>query len=511
MKKSVQLVALAALVTLSGAPVSCTQPGRAEANPSDIHVIVVMPFTGSFRTRSESHRAAIQLAFRDLEEAGGILDGRNLRVWEIDSANDADESEARVRELIQTTLLRPGQTSFGPDTHMVAGIISTTTAAYTGSLRVALELEIPHFEMSSGSHFNEFIPGWDPNAEQAVRDAYLDNTTAFAFATRALCQSEAVMTADFIASRPEWRRVVLMRGTKTHDAIHTSIIRRRLAEHADPTSPNYPYDTPEEAWTGEIVAVDAAYNGNSDGDLVMEYGDNWSEHIRNVATQMGQVDVFFFHLNGDSNNFDFLGQAALLNEEEGVDIPEMVTCAMAEKASLLDPINPGIADWLSRDNPAGEIDAYPRRLWFVGRRPPSDAALSERRAQFATDYESFVGFRPDRWGGGGYDAAIMLGLALASGNRTNTIPRGQELRQRIIDVATADPSGTEIIADYGSLRFALEAAKAGQAINYEGLAGSLEFRQDRTVPGEYMVDYVYLTDEGNHAFETLATPSPRRL
>lgn len=483
---------------------SCAGPSQAEANPSDIHVIVVMPFTGSFRTRSESHRAAIQLAFRDLEEAGGILDGRNIRVWEVDSANNAETCEARVRELIQTTLLRPGQTTVAPDTHMVAGIISTTTAAYTGALRVASRLGIPHFEMSSGSHYNEFLDTMDPE---------VDNS--YAFATRAICEAEAVMTADFIASQgTRWRRIVLMRGSKTHDHTHTDIIRDRLAVHEDPTHPDYPYATPEEAWTGEIVMVDPMYGGDEHGVLGMEYGDNWGEHIRNVATQMGQVDAFFFHLNGDSNNFAFLGQAALLNEQDGVEVPEMVTCAMAEKSSLLDPINPGIADWLSLDNPSGDEQA--RRLWFVGRRPPTtDPAVTERRSQFANDYEAFAGFRPDRWGGGGYDAAILLGLALAYGNSTNTIAQGDELRQRIFDVATVTPDEpSEITVSYGAenLSFALIAAKAGQAINYEGLAGTLEFNpDDGTVPGEYMVDYVYLNDEGRHAFSTLTSPAPRQL
>ena len=105
-----------------------------------------------------------------------------------------------------------------------------------------------------------------------------------------------------------------------------------------------------------------------------------------------------------------------------------------------------------------------------------------------------------------------MGLSLAYGNATDTIAQGYDLRQRILDVAMVDPAGgAEVEADYTNLRFALEAAKAQQAINYEGLAGSLEFRQDRMVPSEYMVDYIYLKDDGRHAFQTLTSPAPRQL
>lgn len=466
MKQYSKVIALATLGLSVG---SCGEIEGPTADPNDIHVIVVMPFTGSFRSRSEVHRTAIQMAFRDLTEAHAVgdhgeteselLPGRSIRAWEIDATRDADECERRVRELIDERLTdadgRP----------MVAAIMSTTTAAFTGSLRVALDLRIPHFELSSGSHYDEFIL-----REDFPDPADYAQHTSFSFASRPLCMQEAVMTADFIASRPEWQRIALARGTRVHDQMHTRVIRERLAVLADPDDPDNPMrDAP---WRGEIVNAE---------DHVMEYGSNWSEHL-DAITGM-DVDAFFFHLNGDDNNFDFLEQARLAEVE-----PAIVTCNMAEKSELLDPINPGIGDWL-----AG-------RLWFVGRRPRG----SDLVAQWREAYTQFSGLSGDRWTPGAYDAAMILGLALLA---PGAAEGGEPLRDAILQVASG---GTPV--DYGNIRLAAELARAGMDIDYQGVSGSMDFREDHTIPGEFMVDRVNWDAAANQgSYSTLETPAPRQL
>lgn len=445
---------------LSVFSLSCESSGPV-ADPEDVHVVVVMPFTGSFRTRAERDRTAIQMAFRDLEAAGGVLPGRRIRAWEVDATDNVAECERRIRALIRDTLTHP--TTGEP---MVSAFISSTTLAFEGTLPVAVELHVPHIEISTGSHWDEYVlpssyPELDANGFRELVSPIR--------ATRPLCRAEAIMAADFMASRPEWRRVFLMRGTHTHDRLHTDVMRERFAQLADPDDPENPMrDSP---WTGEIV------NG---ADYVMEYGSDWSEHLR--AAQASGADVMSYHLNGDSNNFDFLEQASLLDFS-----PNIVTCNMSEKPELLDPINPGIGDWL-----AG-------KLYFVGRRPVS-SGLADR---FRTDFEAYAGFAPDLWANSGYDAAMVIGLAIAAAGTTDP---------RAVNDAVPDVASGEMVVEYGQVSLALELLRAGRTVDYRGPSGPVDFREDGSSLGEFMVKETRW-DPANRSgsFVTLAEPAPRQL
>lgn len=452
---------------------SCERGGRPVADPSELHVLLVMPYTGSFRSRSEQHRAAVQMAFRDLEEGGALVPGRRLRAWEVDATDNATECEERVRALIAESLTDPAT-----GRPMVSAIISSTTAAFQGSLPVALELRVPHVEISSGSHFDEFSGVRRSDHPEMTDEAYAEHVSV-AFSTRPVCMQEAVMTADFIASRPDWQRVVIMRGDKRHDAMHAEVIRERLALLADPANPANPRR--EQPWSGTVLDADPEGSGT---DLVMDYASDWGAHLR--AVEALDPDVVFYHLNGDVTNFSFLDQASI--EEFSAPI---VTCNMSEKEELLDPVNPGIVDWL-----AG-------RLWFVGRRPVDGDALTE----FKADYRSFTGFAADSWAVSGYDAAVLIGLGIVGAYQQT----GDTEPTAIRDAMEAATSSGERVG-YGEIGRALELLRAGDDVDYDGPSGTLDLRPDRSVPGEYMVDEVtFDTGTGEGDFETLLDPMPRVL
>lgn len=452
---------------------SCARTAEPTADPDDLHLIIVMPYTGSFRTRSEQHRTAIQMAFRDLEQSGELVPGRRLRAWEVDATNDPAECERRVRALIADTLT--DETTGRP---MVTAIISSTTSAFQGSLPVALELEVPHVEISSGSHFDEFVGTRRSDHPEMTDEAFAEHVS-YAFSTRPVCMQEAVMAADFIAARPEWGRVVLMRGDKTHDRMHADVIRARLALLASRDDPANPMrDAP---WAGTVVDADAAGEGT---DYVMEYGSDWSAHLS--AALALHPDVVFYHLNGDSTNFDFLEQARLADFAAPI-----VTCNMSEKRELLDPINPGIVDWI-----AG-------RLWFVGRR----AIRTDAYDAFSADYRTFAGFDADSWSASGYDAGMLIGLGIVGAHQGTGGVTGAAVR----DAMTAASSGGDRVT-YRETARALALVRAGTDIDYDGPSGTLDIRDDRTVPGEYMVDGVsYDPGLGQGDFPTLLEPAPRVL
>lgn len=450
---------LVALLVGVLALLSCDEAGPV-ADPSDVHIVVVMPFTGSFRTRAERDRTAIQMAFRDLEAAGGVLAGRRLRAWEVDATDNVAECERRIRGLIQSTLTDP--TTGRP---MVSAFISSTTLAFEGTLPVAVDLGVPHIEISTGSHWDEYVL---PSSYPELDAEGFRRLVSPIRATRPLCRAEAVMAADFMAARA-WGRIFLMRGTHTHDRLHTDVMRERLALLADPDDPENPMrDAP---WTGEIV---------NETDYVMEYGSDWSVHLR--AAQESGADVMSYHLNGDSNNFDFLEQASLLDFA-----PDIVTCNMSEKPELLDPINPGIGDWL-----AG-------KLYFVGRRP----VASDLADRFRADFESFAGFAPDLWANSGYDAAMVIGLAIASAGSSDPTA---------VNEAVPSVASGEMPVEYGQTSLALELIRAGRTVDYRGPSGPIDFREDGSSLGEFMVKETRWDPAARSgSFVTLTDPAPRQL
>ncbi len=482
--------AFAVVVALASPLVLAACGGTAEdvADPNDIHIVAVLPLTGSYATRGEKHLAAIQMAFERAEDQGDLIPGRRLRVWVVDGGGKKSDVKKRVADLVKQRLTVDGRA-------LVAAFISSTGPAHEASLPLALELRVPHFEVASGAKEDEFIKREDyPElSDEAYRDM-----RSFAFSGRALCDKLARKGADFIAARSNnredpWRRVVIMRGDKEHDRMHARVVRRRLQELAD-----------TEGWGGTIV---------NENDYVMTYPDfsgdgetmedprPWREHLTRVK-EMYSPDVIFFHLRGDKHNLDFFKDWKRVGSQLGS--TKIVTCNMAQKPSLLDPVNPGVIDFLGG------------KLWFAGRGPLKGSQGNPNWDRFKDQYKAYVPeLSPDTWTAGVYDAAMLLALAFAKAGSTD----GAAVRDAIVEISKG---GTEV--DFDEVDRAFRLVRSGQDVDYQGASGPMDFMQPTVgmssgysdygwiVHGVYRVDEVRWNDtEGVGSYVTLDEPAPEIL
>jgi ABC-type branched-subunit amino acid transport system substrate-binding protein len=431
----------AALLASSGCIETAEVPSRDDA----ITLLVVLPFTGTFAQRGESQKAAVQMAVQDLERGGELIPGRRVVLELVDSTSDKATAEARTRAAVDRLRGPGGALS-------VAAILSSSTVAHEVSLPVALDNGIPHFEISAGSPDDEFIDPID-HPEGAIE---------YAFSIRALCSEEAIMTADYIASRPDWRSIVLARGTKAHDLTHTRLIRERLGEIE---------------WAGEL----------DEEDLVMPYPDEdghrpWRDHFEALAQGPDRPDAVFFHINGDANNL------AVFEDLEAISfgVP-FVTCGMSQGIpNLLNRVDPGVVDYL-----AG-------RVTFVTRGPEGSDELST----FKADLEELSGRPADTWAAGAYDATVLVGLAIAQVGGID----GAALRDAIVLLSrSGDPY------HYGQVSEAIDRVRSGDDIDWQGASGSVDIRDDRTVPGKYRVDEILYDGGETGEYHTLDDPEPRVL
>lgn len=417
-RHSIATTVLAAILAVPGCEprVEIPPPG------ATYNIVAVLPMTGRFAAKGRDHREAIEMAVNDLEAAGGV--GKPIRILLVDAGEDSMRARTLLEEALET--LRDGT-----GTLHLAAIVSSTTAALKGSAPLALELGIPHLEVSSGSGLDEvpLADGVDPT---------------LALATRPLCMPEPELTAEFLAGQAnapvdaeQWQDLVIVRGTDEHDEMHANHVRMHLPMHG------WPGMVPDES---EILKID---------------GNDYETALAKIMAQ--DPDVLYYHLNGDQRNLDFL-EAARLAGYEG----KIVTCGMARNDILLDPVDPGIAGYL-----AG-------RLYFMMRGPIE----GDRLDAFRADFEVYTGRAIDTFAPSAYDAVMLVGLALAAtGGAT-----GPELRDGIRDVAR----GGEVV-EYGDAR-ALELARAGVDIDYQGASGTLEFgaatAMGSEVPGRFYVETI---------------------
>ena len=106
MKKRLSLVLVFALV-LSLALTGCGGGGGTtptpEPEPKDevIKVGSVMPVTGAIATFGISSVEAIELAFEEINAAGGVLDGKQLKLFNEDNQSKAEETATAFQKLIE--------------------------------------------------------------------------------------------------------------------------------------------------------------------------------------------------------------------------------------------------------------------------------------------------------------------------------------------------------------------------------------------------------------------------
>lgn len=413
---------------------SCQATATDESNL--IKVGVALPLSGTFADNGERHRAAIQMAFEDLEAAGNVK-GKLIRAVVIDCGDQMAIAQQRL------------DAALGPwdaPTQRVRAIISSTTACHEASAAYALQQKTPHLEVSSGSDEDEL-------SEYVVKaPAVLDSS--YDFQIRGLCRTEAKMTPSFLASRPDMRKIAVLRGGHPHDLTHTTTLRGELGNSTFTAE-------------GGILA--------NDNDIVVPNDGPYTEGIE--AAVALNPDTLYFHLNGDTRNLNFLAELKRLNYQG-----KIVTCGMIRKPIVLDTVSPGIIDYLGG------------KLFFMMRGPVGGPHLDAFKANYLTYY----GKDADTFAASAYDAAMLVGLSL----QAETGSDGASLRDAIIGVA----SGGETV-NYGEATKALDLIKQGADVNYDGASGTLDLHEDHSVPSKYYIDQVkYDATAKKGSFSSLPSP-----
>jgi hypothetical protein len=97
----------------------------------------------------------------------------------------------------------------------------------------------------------------------------------------------------------------------------------------------------------------------------------------------------------------------------------------------------------------------------------------------------------------------VLGLAIAAAGTTDP---------RAVNDAVPDVASGEMVVEYGQVSLALELLRAGRTVDYRGPSGPVDFREDGSSLGEFMVKETRWDPAARSgSFVTLAEPAPRQL
>ncbi len=445
------------------AAVGCGSADRADG----ANIIAVLPYSGAFASgKAEHHLNSITMALESLIEGGATEKmGVSYNVIPVNSGNGREF----VQEAVEGIIAERADAGLRP----ILGIISSTGGAHEGSARAAIEAGIPHFEVSSGAHDEEFLY-CSPFTDPATCTDYSEDQKKYMFSTRALCNPEAEVTADFIAEQFPDARVALFRGDKTHDRMHTNVIRARLQQNG---------------FQGTVLESGDAAN---DQDFMLSYEDDSFEDEIAAVVAEHQPDVIFWHLRGDANNLQFVRDLARFDNGAGWQ-GDSLTCGMARNSRFIDnDENGGISNYLAGLNADGS--ARQGAFYFVMRSPLPSAALDA----FRSDYTLKFGIEPDTFSPSAYDAGLLLGLGiLTAGPDAST--------EAIRDAIIAQSREGQVFGYSSSRRELVEAATSGVDLDLEGVSGPLDWRESRIVAGSYYVERV-VPVSGAFAYEELESP-----
>jgi len=439
-------------VTLSA---GLTFPACTESNDK-AEIVAVLPISGEFRLKGYTHKAAVQDAVVMLEEAG-IADqiGKNIALTLVDSGDNKEAVTQRLDELLAEK--------------DILGIISSAGAAHEGSVRPAMREKVVHFEVSSGSDDEEFLSG----DERAQYDM------SYAFMTRGLCHTEAILTVDFLMAEFPGKKVALVRGNQAHDIMHTDVIRAEIEAR------NAALDA---AGTPELKVEVINTKESEDGDYALSY------EVGNFQLELDQLmtdhapDVIFWHLRGDDTNLRFMKDTQAAGFEGA-----LVTCGMSRSAALL-----------SNETNGGYLSYFADRLHFIMRAPPKTEELTTYKTEFTERW-----YVPsDTYTPAAFDAMMLIDLGLAESGGAGS----DALRDAIVDVSR---QGTE--HRYTNLTAAVDDIGTGVDINYEGPSGPLDIRgcpampesgscadtEKHFVPAAYYVELMREGDGSNGSYEVL--------
>lgn len=426
-------VALGAACALG---IGCTDEAVPSVSNSN-NIIFVLPNTGSFAAKGAEHTKALELAFNRIVQAGG--ETRPLLIHTVDAGDKAETCqprlEAKIREL---------------GVNSIAGIITSTTGAQRCALPFVLDptsplqVKVPVIETSSGSDLLEIGPKDAAGARKRL-------DTQWAIATRPLCGPEPRFTADYVTNEitktPErFQRIALIRGSQAHDKGHITDFRKYMTA---------------KGFTGQLV-------GDSNGaELEVPNEGPFEPQIQAALAQ--NPTAIYYHLNGDTNNLEFLSAAKRVGFTGTI-----ITCGMARSTTLLDPLKAqNITSYL-----AGVEPALPGgRLHFMMRGPIRSPALDK----FKNDFRAFTRqSNVDAYSPATYDAAMLFGLALSIAGPNNP----EKTREIMLGLGSG---GKKFSHDDAAGMLA--ALRAGEDVDYDGAGGDLDFVPDdkngALVSGEY--------------------------
>lgn len=446
MRKTLGVCALAASTVLMS--VACNDESAGGA--AGAKVIVVLPLTGPFQARGESELKALTMAVQDLQGAK-VEDalGGPLALLPVDCGPGRDIAKEGVLAEIAGSV-KDGK-------HQIRGIISSTLACLEASLPLAIDYQIPHFEVAAGNLNDEVY--------EAIYGASHDHSTldsTWSFSTRGPCITGlADVAAELMAQHTEWNNIAIVRGNKIHDREHTKQVRATM----------------------EALGATSRITTTLENEVTLSYdATTFEDSIKALMDSANPPDAIFYHMNGDSYNLRFLGDAKRAGFQGAI-----VTCGMARSTPLITPAENGnISDYLVG------------RLFFAMRSPPK----SDANTLFKTDFKEFAGQEAVTFTPSTYDAMILLGLGLVqAGDGDNAA-----VRDAILDVSK---EGEPVL--YRELAKAMDLIKAGTNINYDGPSGSLDIREDnRTVPSSYYVEEVKADAAAAVGFKYGELSSPAR-
>ncbi|MCB9688574.1 MAG: ABC transporter substrate-binding protein [Alphaproteobacteria bacterium] len=434
--------------------------GTEDGSSDEAVLLAVLPYTGKYELKGVLHENALRMALEDAI-SNGIQEalGTKLTVVSVNSGDGKDVVVAALREILD-----------GPDGDKVMGMISSTKDAHKGAVDIALEYGLLDLEVSDGSHDDEFIDWAD----------YTDEQLRYLISTRALCNYEAVYTAQFIMEKYPTGKIALIRGNDIHDLMHTAVIRETLRdlgfqgtviESNDPNQAGY--ENPDNRQDYEV-----SYDDLSAGGVVGT--------LQPIVDQA--PDAVFFHVAGDGPNLRILQDLKATGFSNGI-----VTCGMARTSELIDNNSNGLmSDWL-----VGHDALADDRFHFVMRGAKSSDRLTAWKEEYKTRYEVDA----DTFTPAAYDATMLWTLGMARAGKPFD-------RKAVLDAVWDVSSGGTMVSRDDLADLIGKAADPSVDIDYDGVFGPMDIREDRTVEGVYYIERVIGNGDGSYGYEKLSTPAP---
>ncbi len=195
----------------------------------------------------------------------------------------------------------------------------------------------------------------------------------------------------------------------------------------------------------------------------------------------------FFHLRGDGPNL-----RALQDLDRAAFDGTIATCGMARSSALIDPNENGL---ISSYLVGRDASLATSRFHFMMR----GATPSARLDAFKAEYKGRFGLDADTFTPAVYDATVLWGLGVLAA-------RSKDRADLLQGIITSSQGGEALSRD--EMSSLIQRISAGEDVDYDGVFGAMDIREDRTVPGYYYVERVIEDGAGAYTYEKLDDPAP---